>query len=96
MTPPPAPTVACASPTFTSKFTGNGKGAKAHEETLRGEVDGQSGTTSWTWTFGDGSTPGSGQTSRHAYAKSGTYTVTLTVASDACGTSRSTASVIIP
>ncbi len=39
---------------------------------------------SYTWDFGDGVT-GNGQTATHAYAASGTYTVTLTV-DNGCGT----------
>lgn len=35
--------------------------------------------TSYTWNFGDNSTPGTGQSTTHTYASAGNYTLTLTV-----------------
>ena len=46
--------------------------------------DPEGALASHTWDFGDGSPPATGPTATHAYAKEGTYTVTLTVA-DALG-----------
>lgn len=43
----------------------------------------QSGTTSWSWNFGDGGTS-TAQNPSHQYTAAGTYTVTLT-ATNACG-----------
>jgi PKD repeat protein len=37
---------------------------------------------SYTWNFGDDSSPGTGVTANHVYAASGTFTVTLTVTDD--------------
>ncbi len=39
--------------------------------------------SSWTWDFGDGSLPVTGQTQTHTYTNSGTYLVTLTVVTTA-------------
>jgi trimeric autotransporter adhesin len=41
--------------------------------------------TGWTWDFGDGSAPATGQTATHAYGAGGEYTVTLTVTDDRGG-----------
>jgi formylglycine-generating enzyme required for sulfatase activity len=55
-------------------------------------TDGSTGSpTSWSWNFGDGGTSGV-QNPTHAYATSGTFTVTLT-AGNAAGTSTATRSV---
>jgi subtilisin-like proprotein convertase family protein len=49
------------------------------------DIDNQDGTTdndqtlTYSWDFGDGSDPESGETVSHAFAAAGTYTVTLTV-----------------
>lgn len=51
------------------------------------------GATSYAWNFGDGGTS-SLENPTHTYAGDGTYTVTLT-ATNACGTSTSTESVVI-
>lgn len=93
--PTAAPPVCSTAPAFTSAFTGNGKGSKAHEMTFYGAYTGKPDPASWTWDFGDGSSTGSGQTSSHEYASSGTYTVKLTVQNGGCIASV-TMSVVVP
>src|SRR5262249_21390450 len=53
-----------------------------------------SGAT-YNWNFGDGSTPGTGQTITHRYAREGTYNVTLTVGTDGGPSATATRSVIV-
>jgi len=64
--------------------------------TFRGSGTPYSGRTitSYTWSFGDGST-GSGATTTHAYAEAGRYTARLTVADSSGDTDSDTATVII-
>ena len=52
------------------------------------------GISAYAWTFGDGAL-GSGATTRHTYAKPGTYTVTLTVTDLAGFTSTRSLTVVI-
>jgi PKD repeat protein len=48
----------------------------------RGSSDPDGKVVEWRWDFGDGSATGSGQTVNHAYARRGTFNVTLTVVDD--------------
>ena len=48
----------------------------------RGSSDPDGRVVEWRWDFGDGSAMGSGQTVNHAYARRGTFNVTLTVVDD--------------
>jgi PKD repeat protein len=103
LTPPPGPTpapttpppVCSTAPSFTYAFTGTGSGTKAHQITFYGGYTGQPDPASWTWDFGDGSSPGSGQTTDHDYKDAGTYTVTLTVRNGGC-TATTTQQVVVP
>jgi PKD repeat protein len=49
--------------------------------------------TSYSWTFGDGSSPGSGLSPKHTFKKPGAYAVVLTV-TDSAGLSASTSHVV--
>jgi PKD repeat protein len=44
----------------------------------------------------DAGSSGSGQTVKHDFSAAGTYEVTLTVASGACGTSSTSSTVTVP
>ncbi len=57
-------------------------------------TDASTGATSWSWDFGDGSTPSTVQNPTYTYASSGTYTVTLTV-TNANGSDVTTGSITI-
>jgi PKD repeat protein len=50
---------------------------------------------SYTWDFGDGTSPGTGMTSQHIYSMAGNYTVALTVVDDegASNTNSTTAAI---
>jgi PKD repeat protein len=48
--------------------------------------DPDNGIANIAWNFGDGTPPGSGQTTSHSYAKAGSYTATLTVTDNAGAT----------
>lgn len=50
---------------------------------------------SYAWNFGDGTPPGSGVTTSHVYAASGTYTATLTVTDNRGGVDTDTAVVTV-
>jgi hypothetical protein len=95
-TPAPATTTDCSAPSLAERFTGNGKGAKAHQMTLTGTYGGDPAPSTWTWGFGDAASSGSGQTVKHDFPAAGTYEVTLTVASSACGTSSTSSTVTVP
>ena len=58
-------------------------------------TDPGSDTLVYSWNFGDGSPPETGQTASHIYSTSGTYTATLTVADDDGGEGTDTAGVIV-
>ena len=73
----PAPTVLPASVAITS----NARADAGANVTFATDVSTTTGLT-FRWDFGDGST-GAGATTSHAYAKPGTYQVTLAVANDA-------------
>ena len=71
----------------TAAFTSSPDGPKALDSVSFDGTTSHSNDTggaiiSYSWTFGDGGT-GTGATPSHTYAASGTYTVTLTVKSDA-------------
>jgi Tol biopolymer transport system component len=51
-------------------------------------------TASYSWTWGDGTDPGSGKTATHVYSAGGTYFVTLTVA-DGGGSNSATQAVTV-
>jgi hypothetical protein len=96
-TPTPTPTMRdCGTPSLTEHFTGNGKGAKAHQMTLTGAYRGTPAPSTWKWGFGDAGASGSGQTVKHDFPAAGTYEVTLTVASGACGTTSTSTTVTVP
>ncbi len=83
-TPTPTPTPVCGTvPTFTSAFTGQGNGVKAHEMSFYGAAGGQPAPLTWNWSFGDASIAG-GQNVVRDYGSAGTYTVSLTVINGTC------------
>lgn len=47
------------------------------------------GTPSYSWDFGDGSTPGTGNSPMHQYTLAGSYSVTMTVTVNGCSDSKS-------
>ena len=51
---------------------------------FKGKVLGGSGILTFTWDFGDGTSPARGQEIEHTYAYNGVYPVTMTVASEPC------------
>jgi PKD repeat protein len=53
-----------------------------------------SGTTGWTWDFGDGTTA-SGETTSHAWSTPGNYTVTLTVTGGAAQSAAASAAMTV-
>lgn len=57
-------------------------------------VDSECSVTGWAWDFGDGAT-GEGETTSHAYARPGTYTVTLAATLDDGTTCRATTDVMV-
>jgi len=73
-----SPTAINTPPTaeFTSTSTGSTASFDASPSTDDGTI------ASYSWDFGDGSAAGSGLTTSHSYALSGTYQVTLTVTDD--------------
>lgn len=56
--------------------------------------DSDGSIVTYAWTFGDGST-GSGQTTSHAYAAGGTYTVSLTVTDNGAATGSTSSAVTV-
>jgi PKD repeat protein len=66
--PAPAFTFSPTTPKLRQAVTFDGSGSTDHGTTI----------TSYSWSFGDGSTA-SGVTARHAYRRTGSYTVTLTI-----------------
>ncbi|MDX6667097.1 MAG: hypothetical protein QOK04_477 [Solirubrobacteraceae bacterium] len=66
--------------------------AVSFNATQSSAIDGN--ITGFSWNFGDGAT-GAGATPAHAYAKLGTYTVTLTVSDDAGASAAATRSVTV-
>jgi PKD repeat protein len=66
--PAPAFTFSPTTPNLRQAVTFDGSGSTDHGTTI----------TSYSWSFGDGSTA-SGVTARHAYRRTGSYTVTLTI-----------------
>jgi PKD repeat protein len=74
----PAPVPANQAPTAAFTSTANGLTASFDGST---SADADGTVASYAWAFGDGTT-GTGRTVDHAYAKAGTYAVSLTVTDD--------------
>ncbi len=63
----------------TASFTVSTDGAATANVDATGSKDTDGTIASYAWDWGDGSAAGSGLTATHTYAKSGTYTIKLTV-----------------
>ena len=61
-----------------------------------GSADSDGAVTGFTWSFGDGSAPATGEQVVHEYAAAGTYTVTLTVTDDDGASTTATREVVVP
>jgi LPXTG-motif cell wall-anchored protein len=61
-----------------------------------GSADSDGAVTGFTWSFGDGSAPATGEQVVHEYAAPGTYTVTLTVTDDDGASTTASSQVVVP
>jgi LPXTG-motif cell wall-anchored protein len=61
-----------------------------------GSADSDGAVTGFTWSFGDGSAPATGEQVVHEYAAPGTYTVTLTVTDDDGASTTASRQVVVP
>ncbi|PCC25743.1 hypothetical protein CIK75_04470 [Glutamicibacter sp. BW78] len=66
----------------TASFSADSEGLEATFD-ASGSTPGDGTISSYSWDFGDETSPGTGATSTHAYAEPGKYTVELTVTNDA-------------
>ncbi|HEY7313483.1 MAG TPA: Ig-like domain-containing protein, partial [Gemmataceae bacterium] len=88
--PPPPPTTP---PMANAGPTESGKEGSAVQ--FAGTANGGSGSLSYLWNFGDGSTASGTLTPSHTYSTAGTYTVSLTVTDSANESSQSTTTAAV-
>jgi PKD repeat protein len=93
LTEPAPPENISPSASFTASPASDGNGLKINLDAAS-SADPDGSITSYSWTFGDGSS-GTGRSVSHTYASGGTYSVRLTVRDNDNATGTSTASVTL-